>query len=235
MVLQQLMTKKLITFSVFGDNPIYTKGLIKNLELADEIYSEWIPRIYLFDPSKDLIKEVNFFENAEVEIIPRNDFGFVPTMFRFLPFSETDVSYFISRDTDSRLSWRERYAVDEWIESGKTFHIMKDHPYHHTPDFPILAGMFGAKGGIIPEFKENFFNGMVKKLVYEKKGIDQHYLKYVYDLYAINDNLTHHQDTFPTPRNFEKDKIHFVGQVFDENDNFGGNWKHDLDVLGYKI
>ena len=48
----------------------------------------------------------------------------------------------ISRDLDSPLTERERAAVDEWLISNKTLHIMRDHPLHY--DF-ILAGMWGFR------------------------------------------------------------------------------------------
>ena len=39
-------------------------------------------------------------------------------------------------------SQRERDAVDEWIASNKTFHIMRDHIWHDGIE--ILAGMWGG-------------------------------------------------------------------------------------------
>ena len=36
--------KKVISFSLWGDNPKYTIGAIKNAELIDTIYPGWIGR-----------------------------------------------------------------------------------------------------------------------------------------------------------------------------------------------
>ena len=60
---------------------------------------------------------------------------------RFEPAGEEDVDVMISRDTDSRLNLREKFAVEEWLESDKGFHIMRDHPHH---GYPVLGGMWGA-------------------------------------------------------------------------------------------
>lgn len=46
----------------------------------------------------------------------------------------------IFRDADSRLTVREKLAVDAWMKSAKPLHIMRDHPFHR---YPILGGMFG--------------------------------------------------------------------------------------------
>ena len=37
----------LITFSLFGDNPLYCVGAVENARLAKEIYPEWIARFYV--------------------------------------------------------------------------------------------------------------------------------------------------------------------------------------------
>jgi hypothetical protein len=42
----------------------------------------------------------------------------------------------------SRISLREKCAVDEWLASGKGLHSMRDHPAHKQP---IMAGMFGLR------------------------------------------------------------------------------------------
>jgi hypothetical protein len=39
--------KKIISFSLWGDNPKYTVGAIKNAELALSIYPDWICRYYI--------------------------------------------------------------------------------------------------------------------------------------------------------------------------------------------
>lgn len=225
------MSKKLITFCVFGTEKLFQKGCFENLRLAKEIYPDWICRVYLFKETLGLKDEILSYGNSEV--VEVNEMGsFVSTMYRFLPLAESDVSYFISRDTDSRLSMREKEAVDEWIKDGTDFHIMKDHPYHYTPEFPILAGMWGARGGIIPNVKE-----LMAKIVNEHpntKGIDQRFLYHIFETH-VNKFTEHEMNGFPSPRNFERDGIYFVGQPFDGDNNFYGNWKEDLNKLGINI
>ena len=52
------------------------------------------------------------------------------------------VQRFVARDVDSRLSFREKMAVDEWVESGLRLHVMRDHPSHKN--HPMAAGMWGC-------------------------------------------------------------------------------------------
>ncbi len=138
--------KKVISFSLWGNNPLYTVGAIKNADLAPQIYPGWICRFY-----KDATVPSEIIENLAgrdyVEIVsmdkPSDDF--LGSFWRFLAISDRDVEITIIRDADSRLNWREKAAVDEWLASGLPFHLMRDHPWHKSE---IMAGMWGVKGNL---------------------------------------------------------------------------------------
>jgi len=95
---------------------------------------------------------------------------------RFFDLLEKTIDYVIFRDCDSRLNYKEKIAVDEWIESGKNFHLMYDHKQHKAI---VLAGMWGAKGRIIKNFKElmnKYFNKYDKYYKFNR-SYDQIFLK----------------------------------------------------------
>ena len=54
------------------------------------------------------------------------------SLWRFLPLSDPLVDVVLSRDLDSALNEREAAAVEEWLQSGANFHLMRDHPKHGT-------------------------------------------------------------------------------------------------------
>jgi hypothetical protein len=201
---------KIISFSLWGQNPKYLVGAIKNAELALEIYPEWKCRYYLgTSVPRGTEMELESFSN--VEIINRPEWGDWRGMFwRFLPAGESNVEVMISRDTDSRLSQRERHAVDEWLESDKGFHIMRDHPHHR---FPVLGGMWGAKRGTLPDIHETINNFAQS----DKYGTDYEFFATVIMPQIINNVFIHDEffdgERFPTPR----EKYEFVGEVFNEN------------------
>jgi hypothetical protein len=134
---------------------------------------------------------------------------------RFLAFGDEDVAYVMSRDADSRFSPRETAAVGEWLESGKQFHLMRDHPAHNCA---ILGGMWGAETAPL-RFLPAVIAGVPKGGSY---GDDQRFLeKHVYPI-ARRDVMIH--DSFflreLTRRPFPTARIdlEFVGEVFDENE-----------------
>ena len=204
---------KLITFSLWGQSPKYLVGALKNASLAKEIYPEWVCRFYVGQsvPTPILYQLENM---NNTQIVQRPEFGDWRGMFwRFEAANEPGVEVMISRDTDSRLNYREKFAVEEWLESDKGFHIMRDHPHHR---YPVLGGMWGVKAKVIPHMKE-LINSFAQA---DEYGTDYKFFAEVVmpslDQGAI---MTHDEffggTPFPTPRH----GLEFVGQVFDENDN----------------
>ena len=55
---------------------------------------------------------------------------------------DPQVDIFLSRDLDSAITSREVGAVEEWLKSEKTLHVMRDHPLHSEP---MLGGLWGAR------------------------------------------------------------------------------------------
>ena len=53
-----------------------------------------------------------------------------PRLWRFLPVLDPNVAVMLSRDADSLVSEREADAVNEWIKSGTSLHVMRDHGLH---------------------------------------------------------------------------------------------------------
>ena len=88
--------KKIISFSLWGDDPIYNIGAIRNAELAKKIYSGWVCRYYVGKSTPaDTIEKLKTFDN--VEIIEMDEEGDWTGMFwRFYPASEESVDVVIS-------------------------------------------------------------------------------------------------------------------------------------------
>jgi len=214
----------LISFCVFGINPMYIRGAVANAKLALEIYPGWRTRFYLSKPVYDLIAdELMYIKNTSIVLVEAPE-NFFFTNYRFLVCNEPDIDVAIFRDTDSRLSVREAAAVSEWINSGKSLHIMRDHPWHF-PDpnnHMMLAGMWGVRcdklrniADLLQQHKHDVLH-----------GTDQRFLsKYVYPNFAKNNDILEHdeffdkQHKFPTTREYEHHAGHnlpmFVGCQYD--------------------
>lgn len=202
---------KIISFSLWGNNPKYTIGAIKNAEIATDIYPDWKCKFFIGESvPKSIIDELSKFDNTIIE--HKKEIGNWTSMFwRFETSYDPSIDISIFRDTDSRLNLREKYAVAEWLESDKTFHIMRDHPYH---GFPILGGMWGFKQNLTYPMKD-LLQSFGKA---DRYGTDYEF--FINSLYPLikDDKIVHdpffEKKSFPKPRN----GLEFVGQVYDEND-----------------
>jgi hypothetical protein len=68
--------------------------------------------------------------------------GFVNTVHRFFAIDDEDVELMMVRDIDSRLHWKDRWAIKEFVKSNFMFHMIRDH-YEHTAY--MAAGMWGMR------------------------------------------------------------------------------------------
>lgn len=217
---------KLISFSLWGDNPKYTIGAIKNAELAPEIYPGWLCRFYVGDdvPSK-IVDKLQSFDH--VELVHKETGSWDAMLWRFLPMSEEGIEVTISRDTDSRLNHREKAAVDTWLDSNLAFHIMRDHRLHNAP---VLGGMNGCRGGKVKDIEHQircFIEGLPKSDYYL---IDQQFLSrfIIPEMTRTNDVLVHDYTTNRLTFDRFKDYTHqwpiervgdeYVGAPFNQND-----------------
>ena len=173
---------KIISMTLYGNNPIYTNGSIENAKLIPKIFgNEWEIRFYIRDVIPSVIQQLKDL-NCNVIDMQNNDIK-NGRLLRFLAITENNIV--IVRDCDSIVSYREKMMVLEFLNSKKKLHIIRDHPNHKEY---IMAGMFGFnKSGID-----------MKKIIYESKikdnpnyTVDQVFLaKCVYPLFK-NDMLIH--------------------------------------------
>jgi len=164
--------KKIVSYSLYGNDPRYLDGAVENSRLVKTVYPGWIMRVY-FDKSLPE-SMINFLRDQEVELVDMTNNTIKNEMsWRFLPAAEIDLERFISRDIDSRLSEREFLAVQEWINSGKPFHVLKDHPSHSS--YSISGGMWGAVGGSLPDIKKWIVDDALSQdYMYDMIFLDKH-------------------------------------------------------------
>lgn len=144
---------KVITFSLWGDSKLYNYGALENALLASEVYPGWECCFYV---SRGVIPAVRdrLAGMAHVRMVEmEEDDKFSNALWRFEPAFTTEDTVIV-RDCDSRLNERERLAVDEWLESDRDFHIMRDHATGHWGR--VLGGMWGARNGALMPFGEAF-------------------------------------------------------------------------------
>jgi hypothetical protein len=205
-----------LSFSLWGDNPMYNVGTIRNAELWKEVYPDWQMVVY-YDNTvpKETIDRLDELGVLTIDFTEKNIYGM---FWRFFAHDLENAEYCVFRDSDSRITVREKMAVDEWIESKKSIHIMRDHPAHGIPfgasSLGILGGMWGIKTGIVP------LSDMILKFVNNKQlsyGADQTFLQTIYSIFK-DDQKVHDEFFEKQPFPIKREYGRFVGDRIDEND-----------------
>jgi hypothetical protein len=174
---------KYICYSLYGNNPLYTLGAIENSRLAQIIYPDWEVIIFIRD---NLDKSIRYaLKKYNVRLVTINeryanelDIISKCTFWRYYLISDKDAEYIIFRDCDSRLSYKEKAAVYDWIDSGTDFHLLYDHIEHTTE---ILGGLWGIKGNVIGNIKKLIGEFIRKndRIYRNRRDYDQMFLKHV--------------------------------------------------------
>ena len=139
--------QKVISFGLWGDNPVYVSGAIINARIAPHLYQGWKARFYcdrtVPQDALDMLSRLG----AQVIMMEDPALQALRPMWRFLASDDPEVDLFLCRDADSRLNVQEVLAVEAWRNSGKRFHVMRDHIFHMEL---MLAGLWGGVAGVLP-------------------------------------------------------------------------------------
>jgi GR25 family glycosyltransferase involved in LPS biosynthesis len=156
------MNSIIFSFCIYGTNIKYYKGLEENLKIIKNIIDTNILNTknirVLIGYTEETLKEyINIYELYEFVSMILNDSNFndMPMISRLLNIdhienyknihkveTNTENTYFFSRDADSRITERDLWCIIEFLKSNKSCHIIRDHYYHKKR---IMGGMFGFK------------------------------------------------------------------------------------------
>jgi hypothetical protein len=236
------MTKKIISFSLYkapeswetsmSTNHLkYLNGLKEILKTIDDFFSGWT--VYIYHDGNFKFEDINIqsIKKNNVEFKLVNDKNLNAMQWRFLPIDEPDVELFISRDLDSRFSDREIQSINEWIESDKIVHIMRDHPHHH---YEILGGMWGMKK--VNEFnmcdsilEYNLKNEYIVEKDWFEKWWDMNFLRdIIYKNFHLNSYVNaeyHTLESWSKPFTLERKNNNFIGEIYSENNQRTDHYK----------
>jgi hypothetical protein len=216
--------KCVISFGLYGADPKYTQGMIRNAELASKYFPGWVVRAYTDGSSPQAVYDRIRALGGEIVVIEGVGGGIAGMFWRFLVADDATVDRYIVRDSDSRLNLRERFAVQEWIDSGKAIHSIRDHPNHERP---LNGGMWGGVKGAIPDMAGKV-KGYGNRHTY---GGDLDFLGDLIWPLVKHDQISHDAYScakFPNSRSFPTQRpanMQHVGQVY-----FADETTRDTDI-----
>ena len=204
------MMKNVVSFSLWGSSEVYLRGAVDAIAQVNQYYPGWEARFYLGADVPQSTRQTLIDQGAAIFDGP--PWGpWAGGLWRFLAASDPEVDLMISRDVDTQILPREVEAVNEWLASGKTLHLMRDHPKHEVP---IMAGMWGCRANHLREMESL----ILKWKKFGKYGCDQEFLERIIYPRFQNDSWIHSESIifpgesthpFPTPRK----AYEFVGEA----------------------
>jgi len=128
-----------ISFSLWGTQPFYAYGAMINLIASRTVYPGWSCRFYVAAEVPRPCVAFLHDNGADVRNI-ENEYPGVGLFQRFLVMNDRSVGRFLVRDCDARVSEAEAALVQQWINSGYPFHVMRDHVLHNELMIGCLWG-----------------------------------------------------------------------------------------------
>lgn len=142
--------RPVISYSFYGNKARYVKGALENVKRVFTIYPGW--KIWVYLDNTVVSEVVQDLCSHNVKFINMTGTSIKNQMsWRFLIAAEP-VKWFQILDIDYRMIPRGKEAVDEWLESGRKFHVMRDHPQHSI--HAMNGQMWGGYGNSIPNMKQ---------------------------------------------------------------------------------
>ena len=158
-----------ISFSLWGNAPFYVYGAMINLVLSRTIYPGWRCRFYIDSAVPPACAAFLRDNGADVRNI-EDEYPGVGLFQRFLVMNDSSVGRFLVRDCDARLSVAEADLVQQWIDSGRPFHVVRDHVLHNELMIGCLwAGRTDCAIDIVELMRRYFTHGPTAKYGHDQR------------------------------------------------------------------
>ncbi len=179
----------IISYSLFGmrdkniemfERRAYLRGFVFNVKMNALIFPKWTTHVELdaqtysdYDPLFKGLKEhygITFDINASDTLCKS-------MLWRMKIIFNPDAQYVICRDCDSVTTYRERQAVQDFINSGLFIHNINDNVAHTCPIMGGLCGFSSLQLRTKYESWENLLS--LSKIGISERGTDQNFLNSV--------------------------------------------------------
>lgn len=128
-----------VSFCLYGPEcPLYSEGLLENIALIGHHFPTWLVYVYVApDVPESFLDRLRVCSSVRLRLT--NVLGAENKTFRFFAIDEPDVDTMFVRDTDSRIGWRDRWAMQQFLSSSCVAHTIRDNPEHTAP---LLGGLW---------------------------------------------------------------------------------------------
>lgn len=184
------------SFCLYGpDNPFYYRGLLENIWLIGKYFPEWKVYVYL---GTDVTQSMRDWLAVCSSVVLRETgiTGPKTMVHRFFAIDEPGVDLMLVRDADSRVHWKDRWAIREFLRQPQYVgHSIRDNVVHKVELCGGLWGMRKIPGVSIGALYQRYLQEYVLAGHESINGYDQTFLTYyVYPALAGRRLLIHYSN-----------------------------------------
>jgi hypothetical protein len=115
--------------------------MLENVFLAGKHFPDW--KVYIYyapDVEQSIVNHLGACSN--VVLCPTDITGAKNMIHRFFAIDEPGVDLMLVRDADSRIHWKDRWAIREFVASPQLAHTIRDNKEHTAR---MMGGLWGIK------------------------------------------------------------------------------------------
>lgn len=131
------------SFCLYGpENSKYYRGMHENIFLASKYFPDWKVYVYVApDVEESMLQSLNTYTNVVLRLT--GETGPINMIHRFYAIDEPEVDLMMVRDADSRIHWKDRWAIREFAKQPQFIaHTIRDN-IEHTAE--MMGGLWGLR------------------------------------------------------------------------------------------
>lgn len=180
------------SFCLYGpENPRYYPGLLENISIARIHFPGWKVYVYVgSDVEQTMLDKLNACDNTIVRYT--NTTGPANMIRRFYAIDEPGVDLMMVRDADSRIHWKDRWAIRMFVERPQFIaHTIRDN-IEHTAD--MMGGLWGLRKSSGLNLTHEYANYREATQKGHRHGHDQNFLSDVVYPKVVDRMLVHYSN-----------------------------------------
>jgi hypothetical protein len=162
------------SFCLYGPrNDRYYLGMQQNVLLALKYFPSWKVYVYVGpDVESDLLDWLRAYPN--VVLRETGVLGAINMIHRFYAIDEPEVQLMLVRDADSRIHWKDRWAIQEFANSPQyVAHTIRDNVVHTAH---MMGGLWGIRKSAGISLREAYASYKEDATLGHRHAHDQNFL-----------------------------------------------------------
>ena len=162
------------SFCLYGPrNDRYYVGMQQNVLLALKYFPTWKVYVYLGpDVEPDMVEWLRGYHT--VVLRETGVAGAINMIHRFYAIDEPEVELMLVRDADSRIHWKDRWAIQEFVSTQQAVaHTIRDNVVHTAP---MMGGLWGLRKSAGISMREAYAGYVEDSTLGHRLAHDQNFL-----------------------------------------------------------